>query len=89
MRQFDVVENLNELTHERYPFVVIRQHDRLSATPALDRLHPAISLNGERYRVIIEELAGVHRQTLGATVGSLEAERYAIIAALDLLFTGI
>jgi toxin CcdB len=34
------------------------------------------------------ELAGVSRQILGDKVGSLKAERNAIIAALDFLFTG-
>jgi hypothetical protein len=37
----------------------------------------------------MEELAAVPRQTLGRAVGSAESQRYDIIAALDLLFTGI
>jgi hypothetical protein len=36
-----------------------------------------------------QELAAVPRQVLGRIVGSAEANRYAIVAALDLLFTGI
>jgi hypothetical protein len=38
---------------------------------------------------MVEELAAVHRRTLGRTVGSAELQRYELIAALDLLFTGI
>ena len=43
----------------------------------------------QHYRVVVEELAAVHRRTLGRIVGNIESERYAIIAALDMLFTGI
>jgi toxin CcdB len=103
VRQFDIVENLSVQTRSRYPFVVVLQHDRISglstlvvapmirvsALPQLDRLHPSVTLDLQSYRVVVEELAAVHRRTLGRIVGSLEGERYSIIAALDLLFTGI
>jgi len=36
-----------------------------------------------------EELAAAHRRSLGSVVGSAEPLRYAIIAAIDLCFTGI
>jgi hypothetical protein len=39
--------------------------------------------------VVAEELAAVHRRSLGQVVDSAAADRYQIIAALDLLFTGI
>ena len=103
MQQFDIVENLNPQTRSRYPFLVVLQHDRIhglatlvvapltpvSALPALDRLHPKATVGRQSYRVVVEELAAVRSRTLGQTVGSLEGERYAIIAAIDLLFTGI
>ena len=53
------------------------------------RLHPTIELGGRRYTMFVQELAAVPRQLLGRVVGSAEAHRYAIVAALDLLFTGI
>jgi len=37
----------------------------------------------------MEELAAVHKRTLGRTVGNVDSERYAIVAAVDRLFTGI
>ena len=103
MQQFDIAENLNQRTRSRYPFVVVLQHDRIdglitvvvapltqvSALPELDRLHPTATFNRQSYRVIVEELAAVDRRTLGQIVGSMEAERCSIIAAIDLLFTGI
>jgi toxin CcdB len=103
VQQFDVVENLSPLTRVRYPFAVVLQHDRIStftllvvapltaASPSLarTRLDPSVNIGGREYVVIIEELAGVQRKTLGRVVGSVEADRYAIVAALDMLFTGI
>lgn len=103
VNQFDVVENRNPVTRGRFPFVVILQHDRVStfsavvvapltdASPALidTRLHPSIRLAGREMVVVVEELAAVHRRTLGQLVDSVAADRYKIIAALDLLFTGI
>jgi hypothetical protein len=36
----------------------------------------------------MEELAATPRHILGRVVGSTEPNRYAIVSALDLLFTG-
>jgi hypothetical protein len=53
------------------------------------RLHPSVDVSGRGFIVLVEELAAVARRTLGGVIGSAEASRYEIIAALDLLFTGI
>jgi len=103
VRQFDVVQNLNPVTRGRYPLVVILQHDRVAtfsalvvapltdATSALadSRLHLSIPIAGRRMVVVVEELAAVHKRTLGPVVESAEAFRQAIIGAINLLFTGI
>lgn len=103
LQQFDIVENLNPIGRSRYPFLVVLQHDRVasigtvlvapltesSSALASTRLHPTIDVGGRRYVVFIEELAAIRRAALGRVVASAEAERYAIVAALDLLFTGI
>jgi toxin CcdB len=102
VQQFDIVENLNPLTRDSYPFVVVLQHDRVSAFlsvvvapltkpgPALAaiRLHPSVSVSGMGYLVVVEQLAAVHRRVLGRKVGTADPQRE-IISALDLLFTGI
>jgi hypothetical protein len=103
VRQFDLVENLNARTRGRYPLAVVLQHDSvdvgatiivapltpISSLPQLDRLHPAVAVEQQHYRIIVEELAAVHRRTVGRIVSNIESERYAIVAALDMLFTGI
>jgi hypothetical protein len=52
-------------------------------------LHPAVEVSGSLYVVLVEETAAIPRQMLGRVLGSAEAKRYEIIAALDMLFTGI
>jgi hypothetical protein len=39
--------------------------------------------------LMTEELAAVHRRSVGSVVESAESRRYAIIAAIDLCFTGV
>jgi toxin CcdB len=103
VQQFDIVENRNPITRSRFPFAVVLQHDRVSsfsalvvapvtaATPALagTRLHPTLDVSGSGFVILVEELAAVPRRTLGRVVASAEPNRYEIVAALDLLFTGI
>jgi hypothetical protein len=48
-----------------------------------------MEVSGRTYVVLVEQLAAVTRQTLGRVVAAAEKDRYAIIRALDLLFTGI
>jgi toxin CcdB len=53
------------------------------------RIHPAVEIHGSRYVILSERLAAVEKGSLGPAVGSAESNRYEIIAALDMLFTGI
>jgi toxin CcdB len=102
-RQFDIVENLNFASRGRYPFLVILQHDRVTALRSViaaplveataslvgSRLHPAVAIDGRSYLIISEELAAIQPNSLGRFIASAESIRYDIVAALDLLFTGI
>jgi toxin CcdB len=102
-RQFDIVENRNLARRGQYPYLVVLQHDRIAklgsviAAPLVEatdrliesRLHPSILLAGRRYALIVEELAAIQISSLGRVVGFAEPVRYAVVAALDLLFTGI
>jgi toxin CcdB len=102
-RQFDIVENVNPAKRGQYPFLVILQHDRVAslgsviAAPLVDtaaglptsRLHPSIAIAGRDYVMVVEELAAIQPNSFGRVVASAEPIRYDIVAALDLLFTGI
>ncbi|PIY04211.1 MAG: plasmid maintenance protein CcdB, partial [Gallionellales bacterium CG_4_10_14_3_um_filter_54_96] len=52
-------------------------------------LNPKFTINNTVVVVSSAELAGVSIRSLGEKVASLKAQRNEIIAALDLLFTGI
>jgi toxin CcdB len=52
-------------------------------------LTPAFEVDGKTYIAVTPQLAGVPRKALGAQVADLSERRYDIIAALDLLVTGI
>jgi hypothetical protein len=103
VQQFDIVENNNLTARSRYPFLLVLQHSRVASAATIivapltapnsslasSQLHPLLHVAGSGYLLITEELAAVHRRLLGRIVGSAESQRYAIVAAVDLCFTGI
>jgi toxin CcdB len=102
-QQLDIVENRNSGTRGNYPFLIVLQSDRVSSFNSLiaaplarangpfarSRIHPQVEVAGVPYVVLSERLAAIQTSTLGRVVGSAAANRYEIIAALDMLFTGI
>lgn len=105
MAQFDVYRNPNPATRGRVPYLLDVQSGMLEplATRAVvplcrpqvlrgktaERLNPVFEVEGRKVFMLTPELAGVPSKAVGARVGSLAFERAAIIAALDMLFTGI
>lgn len=53
------------------------------------RLRPPVRIAEKEYVLAIDRLAAVERRSIGEAVGSLAFRRDEIIAAVDLLFTGI
>ena len=103
MKQFDVVANPFPRSRDRQPFLVTLQSDLLArsldtvvvapleaatAGTFVDRLNPRVEIEGKPYVLIAQELVAVRKSTLGNARASLAGEHDAIIAALDLLFTG-
>ena len=103
MHQFDVLANPFPASRERQPFLVALQSDLLARTldtvvvapleraesgSFADKLNPRVVVDGAAFALIAQEIVTVRKSRLGASVGSLAAERDKIIAALDLLFTG-
>lgn len=102
MAQFDLSRNPRSKT---YPFLLDVQADllrdlasrvvvplaplpKLRGKP-LARLNPVVSIAGREYAVLFQELAAIPAKALGETVGNLRSRRAELIAALDLLLTGI
>jgi toxin CcdB len=103
MKQFDVLANPFPRSRERQPFLVALQSDllvhsldtivvapleRAGSDTFADRLNPRVEVEGEPFVVIAQELVTVRKSVLGNPRGSIVSERDALIAALDLLFTG-
>ena len=105
MAQFDVYRNANPDTRVRIPYLLEVQSDLLDllvtrvvvplCKPALlkgrlaERLNPTFDVDGRPVAMLTPELAGVPVKALGERIANLAGQRAAIIAALDLLFTGI
>ena len=105
MAQFDVYCNANPATRARIPYLLDVQSDLLDplATRVVvplckpevlkgklaERLNPVFEVEGSKLAMLTPELAGVSRKVLGERVGNLSTNRHEIIAALDLLITGI
>ena len=104
MKQFDIHANPFPRSRERQPFLVALQSDLLSRSldtvvvapleaadtgKFADRLNPGVTVDDKSYVLIAQELVTVRRSVLGEPRGSLGHERDKIIAALDMLFTGL
>jgi toxin CcdB len=103
MKQFDIVANPFPRSRERQPFLVALQSDLMVRTldtvvvaplePAesgtyADRLNPRVDVEGRPFVLLAQELVTVRKSVLGNPRASIAGDRDAVIAALDLLFTG-
>lgn len=104
MAQFDVYANPNPDTRKEIPYLLDVQADLLDTLAtrvvvplilaeemalAAKQLNPRFKIKGETVIMSTAELAGVAIRSLGGKVASLKNKRDEIIAALDMLFTGI
>lgn len=100
MAQFDIYEGRGR----GISFLIDLQHDMLdnlstrivaplvfpeTAGPPMRSVNPRISVDGEHYILMTQLLAAIPISTLNGPVGSARTQREEIIAAMDLLFTGI
>lgn len=105
MAQFDVYRNPNPATRGRVPYLLDVQSDLLDPLMSrvvvplcrpqvlrgkvAERLNPVFEVEGKKVFMLTPELAGIPSKSVGERVGDLRSERAAIIAALDMVFTGI
>lgn len=80
--QSDLVRNLSTRV-----VVPLYRHDERDLP--IDSLTPTVTINGTRYLMEVPELAGVPLTALGEQVADLSDNRDVVLAALDLLITGI
>ena len=104
MAQFDVCRNINPASSRNIPYLLEVQSDLLDvlATRVVaplvlatemgktaKTLNPLFEIEGISVVMSTPEIAGVPRRVLGEKVASLQHHSEEIIAALDLLLTGI
>lgn len=105
MAQFDVYRNPDASSRRRVPYLLDIQSELLDALATrvvvplrsiessqalrMERLMPVFEVEGHAVSMDTPQLAGVMRAAVGERVASLEASRHAIVAALDVLITGV
>jgi toxin CcdB len=105
MAQFDVYRNVHPASRARVPYLLDVQSDLLDtlATRVVvplckpevlrgklaEKLNPVFEVEGRKMVLLTPELAGVSRKALGEKIANLAPRRDSIIAALDLIITGI
>jgi len=103
MPQFTLYHNNNRQTHGRYPFLLDIQNDflqelktrlvvpvmELTGKKPITRLNPVFEWQQKSYLLIVQEMAAIPAGQLGDKVTQLENMRGEILAALDLMITGI
>jgi len=105
MPQFGVYRNPNPDTRTVFPLLLDVQSGLIAdlgtrvvvpLCPAaamkgkpMQALTPVFDVDGKPYAMLTPQLAGISKKQLGAKVADLARYRNEIIAALDLLITGI
>lgn len=105
MPQFSVYRNPNPDTKAAFPLLLDVQSDLIAdlgtrvvipLAPAttikgklIKTLIPVFDVDGKAYAMLTPQLAGISKKQVGAKVTDLAEHRDEIIAALDLLITGI
>jgi toxin CcdB len=105
MAQFDVYSNPDTQSRNKVPYLVALQSDLLDAFDAVVvaplrikakdvaipvlRLNPLVSFGGKQYFLRPQELSAISTRLLKKPVTNLSPQRDEILAALDILFTGL
>lgn len=105
MAQFDVYRNADPSSRKRFPLLLDIQADVLDtldtrvvvplaelderSAPPITRLMPVFEIEGSPVVMHTAEMAGIARKALGPQVSSLAVHRHEIVAALDVVISGV
>ena len=101
--QFDVYANLDPKSSRSHPYLIVLQANAIGhlntrivaplvapkAVPFFERLMPSVVVSGTHYVIDVTNIGVVAVKSLTKLVANLEPERYRIIGAIDLVFTGV
>lgn len=103
IRQFDVVDNPDPVEAQTRPYLLNLQSDlvheltstvvaplvRKADMTGARRLNPVVVVDGREFWLATHELFAIDRRMLNrGAVANLASDRDAVVAALDLIFTG-
>ena len=104
MAQFDVYANPSKSATQGIPYVVVMQSDLLEslatrmtiplasmefADKAPDKLCPIVMLNGQRLRALAHYAAPLPTCSLRQIMGNLTPQASLLIAAMDVVISGV
>ena len=105
MAQFTAYRNSNAATRTTIPLLLDVQSELIATLDTcvviplytetamkgkiFKTLTPVLTIDGKRYVMVTPQLAGIPRKLLGAPVAELSSHRAEIMAALDMLVSGI
>lgn len=104
MAQFDVYTNPSESADKGIPYVVVMQSDLLDAlatrlvvplaTMAFadkvpEKLCPLVTVNGQKLRALAQYAAPLPARSLRQVVGNLSPQSHLLIAAMDVVLSGV
>ena len=104
MAQFDVYANPSESTAHGIPYVVVVQSDLLDALATRmtmplatvefakkspDKLCPVVTVNGQRLHALAHYTAPLPTRSLQQVVGNLAPQASTLIAAMDVVVSGV
>ena len=100
-RQFDVFNHPSAARRDRYPRVIVLQHDGVANTGNVivaplvaplsalrSRAYPILQVLNSPMMMLTPDLAGIGKRHLKRPVANLADQRDRIIAAIDTLFAG-
>jgi toxin CcdB len=103
--QFDVHENTNADSAQRFPYLLDIQSNILSSLPTRfvapiaseamlpkhlpERLCPQVTINNKPYRVIGFEAAAIPAKRLGPLVCSLKEQSFELLDCIDAVLSGV
>lgn len=105
MSQFSLYKNEDNSSNEIYPYFIdvqkpllgelnsrlvipLSAHSTLNNTDA-KRLCPVVQVNERSYVLLTHQMTSVPKSILKTEVTSLESIRYEVLAAIDILISGI
>lgn len=104
MAQFDVYANPSESAAHGIPYVVVVQSDLLDALATRmtiplatvefakkspDKLCPMVTISGQRLRALAHYTAPLPTRSLRQVVGNLAPQARTLIAAMDVVVSGV